>query len=65
MKLTRYKRELSTLLAYVALLLVVGVLAPAFFGGSNLRDENDCSLNCLFPKWIYSHERQRRTDRAK
>ena len=38
MKLTRYKRELSTLLAYVALLLVVGVLAPAFFGGSNLRD---------------------------
>ena len=38
MKLARYKRELSTLLAYFALLIVVGVVAPAFFGGSNLRD---------------------------
>ena len=38
MKLSRYKRELSALLAYVALLVVVGVVAPAFFNGSNLRD---------------------------
>src|SRR5687768_10665053 len=38
MKFARYKRELSTLLAYFALLVVVGVVAPAFFGGSNLRD---------------------------
>ena len=38
MKVARYKRELSTLLAYFALLVVVGVVAPAFFGGANLRD---------------------------
>ena len=38
MKLARYKREFSTLLAYFALLVVVGIVAPAFFGGSNLRD---------------------------
>lgn len=38
MKLGRYKRELSALLAYVALLVVVGVLAPSFFAGANLRD---------------------------
>ena len=38
MKLGRYKRELSALLAYVALLVIVGVVAPAFFGGANLRD---------------------------
>jgi len=38
MKLGRYKRELSALLAYVALLVVVGVVAPAFFNGANLRD---------------------------
>ncbi len=38
MKLARYKRELSTLLAYCALLVVVGGVAPAFFGGANLRD---------------------------
>jgi rhamnose transport system permease protein len=38
MKLARYKREVSTLLAYIALLVVVGVVAPAFFGGANLRD---------------------------
>ncbi len=34
----RHKRELSALLAYAALLVVVGVVAPAFFSGSNLRD---------------------------
>ena len=38
MKLSRYKRELSAALAYVALLLAVGVAAPSFFGAGNLRD---------------------------
>lgn len=38
MKLSRYKRELSALLAYVALLVVVGIIAPSFFGAANLRD---------------------------
>ncbi|MEO6390209.1 MAG: ABC transporter permease [Pyrinomonadaceae bacterium] len=38
MKLGRYKRELSVLLAYVGLLVVVGVIAPSFFGAANLRD---------------------------
>lgn len=38
MKIGRYKRELSVLLAYVGLLIVVGVIAPSFFGAANLRD---------------------------
>ncbi|HLM58385.1 MAG TPA: ABC transporter permease [Pyrinomonadaceae bacterium] len=38
MNFGRYKRELSALLAYVALLLAVGVVAPSFFGAGNLRD---------------------------
>ncbi|HVQ38549.1 MAG TPA: ABC transporter permease [Pyrinomonadaceae bacterium] len=38
MKPGRYKRELSALAAYVALLIVVGILAPSFFDGANLRD---------------------------
>ena len=38
MKLSRYKRELSAALAYVVLLVVVGVAAPLFFHGGNLRD---------------------------
>ena len=38
MKLSRYKRELSALLAYAVLLAVVGVVAPSFFSGANLRD---------------------------
>src|ERR1051325_8954045 len=38
MKLSRYKRELSAALAYVALLLAVGAAAPTFFGAGNLRD---------------------------
>ena len=38
MKLNRYKRELSAALAYVALLIVVGIIAPSFFSGANLRD---------------------------
>ena len=38
MKLSRYKREVSAALAYLALLVAVGVVAPAFFGAGNLRD---------------------------
>lgn len=38
MKLGRYKRELSALAAYVALLVVVAIAAPAFFNAANLRD---------------------------
>src|ERR1044071_6237308 len=38
MKISRYKREVSAALAYVALLLAVGAAAPTFFGAGNLRD---------------------------
>src|SRR5712664_29412 len=38
MKLGRYKRELSALLAYSALLVLIGIVAPAFFSAANLRD---------------------------
>ena len=38
MKLGRYKRELSAILAYVVLLIVVGVISPSFFSTGNLRD---------------------------
>jgi rhamnose transport system permease protein len=38
MKLGRSKREISAVLAYVALLIVVGVLSPSFFSTGNLRD---------------------------
>jgi rhamnose transport system permease protein len=38
MNLSRYKREVSAALAYVALLLLVGVVAPSFYSGANLRD---------------------------
>ena len=38
MRLNRYKRELSAALAYAALLITVGVIAPSFFSGGNLRD---------------------------
>jgi rhamnose transport system permease protein len=34
----RYKREISALIAYIVLLLAVGILAPSFFGAGNLRD---------------------------
>jgi len=34
----RYKREISALIAYIVLLLAVGILAPSFFSGGNLRD---------------------------
>jgi rhamnose transport system permease protein len=37
-KLSRYKREISAALAYVALLAAVGVIAPSFFSAANLRD---------------------------
>jgi rhamnose transport system permease protein len=38
MKLGRYKRELSAALAYAALLVLIGAVAPSFFSGANLRD---------------------------
>src|SRR5215204_5483247 len=34
----RYKREISALIAYVVLLLAVGIIAPSFFGGGNIGD---------------------------
>jgi len=38
MKLSRYKREISAAIAYVVLLITVGIAAPAFFGTGNLSD---------------------------
>ncbi len=38
MNFGRYKRELSAALAYLALLVAVGLVAPSFFGAGNLRD---------------------------
>src|SRR2546422_11458033 len=38
MKLNRYKRELSAAVAYAVLLVAVGIIAPSFFSGTNLRD---------------------------
>jgi rhamnose transport system permease protein len=38
MKLSRYKREVSAALAYLALLVAVAAAAPTFFGAGNLRD---------------------------
>ena len=38
MNFNRYKREISAAIAYAVLLLVVGVVAPAFFGAGNLSD---------------------------
>lgn len=38
MNLSRYKREASVLLAYVVLLVAVGIIAPSFFNAGNLRD---------------------------
>jgi rhamnose transport system permease protein len=38
MRIGRYKRELSALLAFVALLALVGVMAPSFYSAANLRD---------------------------
>ena len=38
MNLSGYKREASVLLAYLVLLVAVGVIAPSFFNAGNLRD---------------------------
>ena len=38
MRLNRYKRELSASLAYVVLLVAVGIIAPSFFSATNLSD---------------------------
>lgn len=38
MKLGSYKREVSAALAYAALLLLIGFIAPSFFSATNLRD---------------------------
>src|SRR5215831_10949969 len=38
MKLNRFKRELSAALAFAVLLAAVGIIAPSFFSGANLRD---------------------------
>ena len=38
MKLNRYKRELSTVIAYVVVLIIVAIRAPSFFSAGNLRD---------------------------
>src|SRR5436305_10556378 len=38
MDLSRYKRELAAAVAFVALLVAVGISAPSFFSAANLRD---------------------------
>ncbi len=38
MNFNRYKREISVAIAYIVLLLVVGIAAPSFFGAGNLSD---------------------------
>ncbi len=38
MRLSRYKRELSAGIAFVVLLVIVGIAAPSFFSAGNLRD---------------------------
>ena len=38
MKLGNYKREMSAALAFAALLLLIGFIAPSFFTATNLRD---------------------------
>jgi rhamnose transport system permease protein len=35
---SRYKRELSAAIAFAALMAAVGIIAPSFFSGANLRD---------------------------
>src|SRR4051794_30086437 len=37
-RIDRYKREVSAAVAFVLLMLIVGVIAPSFFSGGNLRD---------------------------
>jgi rhamnose transport system permease protein len=36
--INRYKREISAVLAYLVLLIAVGIIAPSFFSGGNIRD---------------------------
>ncbi|HQU82309.1 MAG TPA: ABC transporter permease [Pyrinomonadaceae bacterium] len=38
MNFNRYKREISAAIAYIVLLLIVGIAAPSFFGVGNLGD---------------------------
>lgn len=38
MNFNRYKREISAAIAYLVLLLVVGIVAPSFFGAGNISD---------------------------
>ncbi len=38
LKVDRYKREISAAAAFLAILIVVGIVAPSFFNGGNLRD---------------------------
>jgi rhamnose transport system permease protein len=38
MKFSRYKREISAVIAFAVLLAVVAIIAPSFFSGGNLRD---------------------------
>ncbi|HYE73548.1 MAG TPA: ABC transporter permease, partial [Blastocatellia bacterium] len=38
LRIGRYKRELSAAIAYIALLALVGFIAPAFFSAANWRD---------------------------
>ena len=38
MKFDRYKREISAAIAFVLLLVAVGIATPSFFNGGNLRD---------------------------
>lgn len=38
MNFNRYKREISAAIAYIVLLLVVGIAAPSFFGAGNISD---------------------------
>jgi len=38
MNFSRNKREISAVIAYLIILVVVGIAAPSFFGGGNLRD---------------------------
>lgn len=38
MKTNRYRREISAMIAFAALLVIVGFIAPAFFSVENIRD---------------------------
>ncbi len=38
MNFSRYKREISAAVALLTILIIVGIVAPSFFGGGNLRD---------------------------